>query len=252
MESASTIASLDILQRLRPGYGYNRLDDQTVAERIPQNDGIYKVDLQTGNEKLLISYERLSHNCKTAATENHYINHISISPNGSKFMFFHVVADENNMKWKTRLFVSDKDGQTCKLVEDRYVVSHYCWKNDQTLLITAIFDGQTFYEEIDLSDMSRQRIVCDQLRRDGHPTYLKQNSCIITDTYPNLEGIQTVLYADIYSKEVKTLASIKHYPFLFGEKRCDLHPRVANSNRYIAVDTLYKGKNRKMIVFSLA
>ena len=47
------------LQRLRPGYGYGNLMDNSAGRSIPSNDGIFSVNLETDESELIVSYEGL-------------------------------------------------------------------------------------------------------------------------------------------------------------------------------------------------
>ena len=105
------------LQRLRPGYGYDTLDDETVGQCIPQNDGIFRYNFDKKQIDLIISYNRLCENFDEKQYE-HYINHISISPDGNRFIFFHVWSLGDVNKWKLRLYVSDVEGKDLKILEE--------------------------------------------------------------------------------------------------------------------------------------
>ena len=43
------------IDNLRPGYGYDGLADPNVANRAPEDSGIWRVDLQTGKSTLILS-----------------------------------------------------------------------------------------------------------------------------------------------------------------------------------------------------
>jgi hypothetical protein len=43
------------LERLRPGYGYKNLRDETKDQVVPEESGIWYLDLVTGKERLLFS-----------------------------------------------------------------------------------------------------------------------------------------------------------------------------------------------------
>ena len=49
--------SLDFrrLQRLRPGYGYEDLPDTSIDQKAPENQGLWLMDLKTGQSELIIS-----------------------------------------------------------------------------------------------------------------------------------------------------------------------------------------------------
>ena len=45
------------MARLRPVTGYKGASDWTVNSKHPENDGIFKVDVSTGNKNLLVSFK---------------------------------------------------------------------------------------------------------------------------------------------------------------------------------------------------
>ena len=78
------------LQRLRPGYGYNTLPDDTQNIKAPKDDGLFCVDLETRDVSLMVSLAELSERSPESIELWNYINHISVSPSGQRLIFFHV------------------------------------------------------------------------------------------------------------------------------------------------------------------
>ena len=100
--------NFDRLQRLRPGYGYSCLKDESIGDRAPAEDGIKlwrKED--AGEGTLVISLRELAN---TVSEENveHYLNHISISPSGKRFMFFHLMSSGYEME---NIFICFRHGR---------------------------------------------------------------------------------------------------------------------------------------------
>src|SRR5437763_2385839 len=76
------------LHRRQEGYGY---DHAVAKDEIDyESDGIFHVDLATGEEKLILSIaELIKRNRLDAKSSGHYFTHIQISPNGRRFAFMH-------------------------------------------------------------------------------------------------------------------------------------------------------------------
>ena len=239
------------LQRLRPGYGYNSLPDETIGQNIPKDDGVLLYDFQKKEVKLIISYERLCEGLENAQKYQHYINHVCISPNGNKFIFFHIYTKGVGMEWHVRLCVSDMTGSKVRILEERHTISHYTWKNDSTLLTTYInTQGKgSCYAEYDTETGKRTVIGGDELMLDGHPTFFNGSQTFISDTYPKKDCLQTVFLYDMKNDEYKKLVDMYHTPRLYEEKRCDLHPRLTPDNRYFTIDTVYSDCLRKVLLF---
>lgn len=235
------------LQRLRPGYGYNTLPDKTVGENVPQNDGIFLVDMDTGVEKLVVSYEQLAQQVPDAMEQQHYVNHISVSPDGKRFLFFHLWTPAVGSRWKGRLCIANVDGTDLRCLEDGFIPSHYCWGGSDRLLITSVgFGGAaSYYYQYDLTAGTKTKLDNPNLVQDGHPTYLSDGDRFLTDTYP-LSGSMQRLFQ---SNQAETpICQIYSDPRLFEEKRCDLHPRLTPNDEIITIDSTFRDGKRSVIL----
>lgn len=239
------------LQRLRPGYGYNTLPDQTQNEKVPKNDGIFLVDLNTNAQELIISYDRLVELTPEAANEWNYINHISIAPDGSRFMFFHLWTPGAGARWHAKLYTANMDGSELICLEEEYITSHYCWRNGNELLTTSVgFGGsESHYIMYNISEKSRKILTNDHLKHDGHPTYLSDSTHLITDTYPLKGCMQHVFSDSVAGDDYEPICDIYSDPRMFDEKRCDLHPRVTPDNRIVTIDSTFAGGKRSVLLF---
>lgn len=255
------------LQNLRPGYGYSCCPDSTTEEAHPWDDGVFYVDLHTGETKLLYSLQQLADMAGPdeetqdfSSTEArgreplketvHYINHISIAPDGKHFLFFHLMTKNNPRNWKTRLYVSDSEGKNLCLLEKDDRVSHYTWTDSDTIMATLRRqDGTEYYALYHISDGSKCMIANRGLDTDGHPSSLKSKGLFITDTYPQKGGFQFLRIFNLGGKGSRQIARFYHDYRLRGEKRCDLHPSVDESGEYISIDTTCFGNRRSVMIF---
>ena len=240
--------NFDRLQRLRPGYGYSCRKDDTNSQIAPADDGVFIVDLCKRKEKLLFSLAELARDIDNKGVQ-HYINHLSVSPNGKRFMFFHLWTADASAQWNMRFYVSNIDGTGLTMLEDDVRVSHYCWIDDDTLLATRRVVGKEFRHVI-YNLATGEKIINNGnlINMDGHPTTIRNG--FITDTYPQKNMLQYVFLSNMsggFNKEVLRLFA---EPLCYGEHRCDLHPRVFNE-RFITIDTTYKGGVRSIVAFEL-
>jgi len=122
------------LDDTRKGYGYPGIKDKFFDENHPKNDGIFLVDLEKDEHKLIISLNDL-YNCKSLGSMNrgkHWVDHIEISPDGKRFSFFHRWEIGNGL-FHTRLFSADVDGKNLFMFPDSGFYSHIKWKNNKEL-----------------------------------------------------------------------------------------------------------------------
>lgn len=243
--------SLDFsrLQRLRPGYGYVNIPDETVCLPFPDKTGIWRLDMETGDKRLLFSVKDIANINPLESMKNtqHYFNHICFNPGGSRFMFFHLW--DRNGKRASRLLTSDIEGGNIHILEDKRMVSHYTWKSNEELLVTGTHPQQGFQYRLynDISGES-QAVGEGILNGDGHPSYTSDGNFIVTDTYPDKFGNRNLLLFDTHKSRLIKMASF-YSPMKFkGETRCDLHPRLSPSGKYISVDIINKKKRALAVI----
>jgi len=80
------------LARLRPVTGYPEAFDWTTGTLHPENDGIFKVDIETGHARLLVSYRQLADALRPLRPDVEskalFINHTLSSRTGERIYFY--------------------------------------------------------------------------------------------------------------------------------------------------------------------
>ena len=237
------------LHRLRPGYGYPGLKDETAGIPIPSDDGIWLIDIEKNNYKLIISLQDII-NINWNPEMNyghHWFNHLEINPEGSRFSFLH--RWESCGRRYSRLFTADLDGKNVYCIADDKMVSHCCWKNSRQILSWARVagSGEHYYLFTDLE--KKFEIIGEGiLDEDGHPSYSPDKRYILTDTYPDIARFRRLLAYDTYSRKKYELGRYLA-PFKYDfEHRCDLHPRWSRDGKLICFDSTHEGRRRMYIV----
>jgi hypothetical protein len=239
------------LQRLRPGYGYSNVKDFTINDNCPENDGIYLVNLDSDKSNLIISYSNLLSEFPVNDKFNnadHYFNHLSFNPSGDKFLFFHLA--QHNFGRTNRLFVFNINTKKTILLEDKLIVSHYTWRDNNNILITAVdnLEKKTYYILYNIEKNSKEFLKDEFLNLDGHPTYSKDKRYIISDTYPDINNNQKLFYYDFEEEKYHLIGSFyKRYKYR-GETRCDLHPRLSQDSNYISFDSTHFGLRSQYVL----
>lgn len=237
------------LQRLRPGYGYKNLEDQYLTEQAPKDDGLFLVDIENDESELVVSLDTVSKLDKKESMigAHHYFNHIFFSPDSKYIMFFHL-WDKKEYR-DSRLFRYDIDKQELKLIINN-TVSHYAWKTDSSFLLTEFMKGVLNYNVYDIDGNFLSVLGENNLNKDGHPSFSKKGDFIISDTYPNHFRFQSLFKHCI--KTDKTIILSKFYSpnHTTGEEKCDLHPRLSEDNKKVAIDSTDYGK-REIVVLDL-
>ncbi len=239
------------LQRLRPGYGYSNLIDNTIQKKCPNDDGIFLIDINNNKKKLIISYSDLVSNFpikETFSNTHHYFNHLSFNPSSNKFLFFHLMQHDNGRC--NRLFYYDLDKNEVIKLEDEFITSHYTWKDDNNILVTSVdpVNSKICYMIYDLKKKTKGILDNNNLNKDGHPTFLDNKSIFISDTYPDINNNQDLFLYDIKKNKKTHLGSFyKGYKYI-GEKRCDLHPRISLDSKFVSFDSTHSGLRSQYIL----
>ncbi len=231
------------IQDMRPGYGYAGVPDPNREVLAPVDEGIWRVDLETGEERLLLSMAGIArHPYPDAdpATDKHYVNHVQWSPSGERFFFLDRWRGSRFQGFRTRAFTAAADGTDLRLISDRPGLSHFVWIDDTSLLIWR--DGA--YRVY--PDDGRKTEVDSLVAPNGHVSLLGE-AWAVTDTYPRgRRREQSLLLWHRPSGDVRLLAQLTSPSKYRGEWRCDLHPRVGPSGREILVDSTHEGLGRQV------
>ncbi len=229
------------IRYLRPDYCYRNMNFKPNLYDI-ENDGVFYIDILKNKKKLLISIKELiqAHYKETMKGAKHWVNHIMINPNGTKFMFLHRWL-LGNVKYDA-MFVYDFSTTKLLCLVDDGMVSHSYWQGNDTI-ISYMRDakyGDKYYK-IDLETGRREIIgegVIDNLG-DGHPSILGNK--MLFDTYPNEYRMKTLYLYDFLLNSCKKLGEF-YEPLSFrDETRCDLHPRFITENK-ICFDSTHTKK----------
>lgn len=220
------------LDFVRHGYGYGGIDDPVSREKISKKEGIFLLNLKTGEHKLIISLEDLYNFNYLDLMEYgvHWIDHLTFSPNGERFAFFHRFELENG-RFYTRLFTANKDGSGLFLLLDSGMASHFCWQDNNKILswgrkptMAAGVEKRKnimkfllpIYRKLKIGNsFLRRKLIGDgyllftdktgvfhsigkNLLEDGHPSFCPlDKNLIITDTYPDKNHYRKLILYDI-------------------------------------------------------
>lgn len=229
------------LHHTRRGYGYAGVLDPWYNEPAPKNDGIYLLDLKTGEFKLIISIAQLYKYNHLSSMEDgkHWVNHLMFNADGSRFCFLH--------RWQltdggiyTRLFTANLNGTDIYCLLDTGNFSHFGWRNSKELLgwgrlpnrlnqirknrwLTKYILGfllpiyQSLFSEKNVirkkiandsyllfNDQSNEikKIGTELLNEDGHCSWSPDGKWVLTDTYPDDNHYRNLILYD-YEKGLR-------------------------------------------------
>lgn len=259
-------------------YGYQPLT--AIPMTSDQDaDGLWQLDLQTGNQSLFISTRRAAEfeAVSSAKPSSHFLCHASFSPDGSRIIFLHRFFSSDGGLF-TRMITTDRDAKTMVLLAQEKV-SHFDWFDRDDVLVWARFSGGGLaaarargtlgaawmkpllrvarkvtgrwkkqllaeaYYKISIEDpKSRNRFGWPSLDSDGHPMIARRHKWIVTDFYPDKTGkLPVILYNPDLARRVDVHVFAHNPRSSDSDVKCDLHPRWSRDERMVAVDTCEAG-----------
>jgi hypothetical protein len=262
------------IQNYRKGYGYPGGIDPYKKQNAPESSGIYKIDLESGNANLLLSYQEISKipNAGLDISEKwHYFNHLLVSPDSKRFIFLNrwwdaPIPDEvlanpleyNKIRsrYTTRMFTAGMDGDELYLLDPSGKTSHFIWKDPEHITAWTRPMGKEagFWEFRDKTDQIRQ-VGKGIMKVNGHNTFLPgtNNDWILNDTYPQGEEREQIPYLYHEKTNLRINLGRFHEPATYtGEWRCDTHPRASNDGKLVCIDSTHGGNGRQMYLIDLA
>lgn len=247
------------LNDCRPGYGYAGLTDPNADVAVPDDVGVWRVDLASGKRELLLSIAdaaRIPYPGGYSKGAKHWFNHLLISPDSERFIFLHRWRGEKEGRsFSTRLFTADARGKDLYVTDPFGKTSHFVWRDPKHILAWAWHPshGEKFYVYTDKTDKV-EVVGPDVMTVNGHCTYLNRDGgsrWILNDTYPDKERNQNVYLYDVPSGRRLPLGSFQSPAAYTGEWRCDTHPRSSPDGTKVVIDSPHKG-GRQMYLIDIA
>lgn len=243
------------IQDMRPGYGYPGLSDPHADDSAPKESGIFRLDLDSGQQDLIISLADIAKFGQIPGDPKgakHYFNHLLFNTDGSRFIFLHRWRAPGLRSFGTRMLTANSDGADIRVVDPYGKTSHFIWRDPRHILAWAWHPshGNAFYLYEDGTD--RVEVVGkSKMTVNGHCTYLPGNQWILNDTYPDKQRNQNVyLYHGATGKKVP-LGHFYLPPEYKGEGRCDTHPRFSPDGRSVVIDSPHGGNGRQMYLIDI-
>ena len=234
----------------RPGYGYAGISDPWADDPHPSDDGIYRMDIQSGDYSLILSLRNLAtyQPDGTMASAIHWVNHLQINPDGTRFVFLHRWKSQDE-PFCSRLFFMALDGSELKLVLDYGMVSHYDWFDKENLLVWARhpLKGDRYYF-INVKSGTVGVIGDGVLTCDGHCSFSPGRKWVLTDTYPDRHSMRTLMLYRISDGKKIDVDRFYSPKEIWGEIRCDLHPRWSPDGTLVCIDSVHGGQRQVYIV----
>ncbi len=266
------------LSIVRPDYGYAG-DGQDPRETVewPEDDGLWKMDLKTGETKLILSVAAARR--LMPATEEvkgkpgrplAYFCHTIISKDDAKIFFLARSINWFDKKihktsiWQTTSLTVNNDGtELRRCFKDGWMGSHFNWAPDGShkLLVTAVWNGEKREPgsrfdwspvEFTVGEEEKvRRIGGGALDWDWHCLYSPDGKFMSGETYwtKNFERPWILVrLSDGITKPIGSFYVPKEYRGTHW--RCDLHARYRPDGKQIAFNSVHEG-TRQVYFFDI-
>lgn len=233
----------------RPDYGYGgNGQDAGDSIQFPEDDGIFLVNLETGEAKLIISVARIKEMVPEVPEGGiEYFNHTLFSREGSKiFWLARAIPDRN-----TTAFTANRDGTNVRrCFPDNWGGSHFDWLDDNQLMVTAAYEGKQYAHVLfTIGQQNYKRLGNGLLDYDGHGTFSPDGKWMVTDTYPS-SGMreQKIYLTDMRTEAVLSLGRFTEPKKFSGYWRCDIHCRWSPKGDMIGFNSTHSGSRQVYVV----
>jgi len=245
------------LNDCRPGYGYAGIPDPNKDKLVPEDAGIWRIDMKSGKSRLIISFAdaaRIPYPGGYSEGAKHWFNHLLYNTDGSRFIFLHRWrgAKEGKTGFSTRMFTANREGKDLYILDPHGQTSHFIWRDPSHVLAWAWHPSQKlkFYLYKDKTE-NVEAVGPDVMTVNGHCTYLPGGRFVLNDAYPDKERNQNVYLYEIATGRRIPLGSFNSPKEYTGEWRCDTHPRYSPDGRKVVIDSPHGGNGRQMYLIDL-
>lgn len=220
----------------RPGYGYKKFSEQKIFPNVPDDDGIFLIDLETNKSELVLSIKELADYSNHEVP--HYINHVRFSPDGERFLFFHI-AEGVGDKRIISFYLYDINKKKLELLEASRSVSHFCWRNETEIFTSEIGGGKAHFFLYDLKTKTKKEVELPDIG-DIHPMFLSADpDRLILDTKPDVNRDQHLFMFNFRENKLEHLGKYEIPKGYEDAVRCDLHPRWDRQGEFVSIDTVH-------------
>lgn len=239
------------LADFRPGYGYAGIPDPFLSVPAPENDGIFSIDLVDDKTELILPLatiaglfvDHFGNHLKGAKV---LVNHITFNPSATRFVFqarTMGMPGQEIKGWLTLVATADITGRRIHVFDGGGNASHYCWRDDDHILIYADLAKRGQMNLCLAKDKTQDIEILDPdfFAFDGHCSFSPDKNSILYDSYPDADHYRKLLLYDLRTNTGTVLAELLSVPPACEDIRCDLHPRWNHDGLAISFDSTHEG-----------
>ncbi|GLP95124.1 hypothetical protein [Paraferrimonas sedimenticola] len=258
--------------------GYQAPEQYTQMSLAPEDDGIYYMDLATGEYRLVCTYHQLTNFHPVASMDKaaHWVSHIEIAPDFKRVLFLHRWSErvEDETCFLHRLISMNPDGSEMYLLEcsdhpipqlqddfdanavgtfdyekSEWQISHPTWQGNEHIMVWGPHQGSIHYHLY--KDKTQHADVVGEgvLDENGHMTYSPDGRWMVSDTYPDDTTHERILFLyDMKTDQRYDIGSFYADPNLGKINRCDLHPRWNHDGTQVCIDSVHENQRQMYLI----
>ncbi len=242
------------ISRLRKVVSYSGTEDPNPTVAHPDDDGVFILDLLSGQSRLLVSYGQMARDIapyKPEVADRHmWVEHAEFSRSDSRVLFLPRTVDSTGVKLETGLYTIAADGTDMRCcLPYGSGVSHFGWQDDSHIVVTCNPSGP--HRSHVLADAATGEFTpLAGLRWDGHCSFDATRQWVLTDGSKDTDAVTNSVW--MYNMPTATLHKVHtfqmvHQRYLSGDARCDLHPRISPEGDMICADAVDPQTGRRQI-----
>jgi len=228
----------------------------------PENDGVWSMDMVTGDARMLFSFAEVSVVGANRAPDDapQWFEHLMWNPDGTRFLFLHRWADGQTRRLRSRLFTAGADGSGLRCLCADGMASHFDWAGVAEIVAWArqegAGDGWFVFADEEASggdDGLRRgrRAEADLPPRDGHCSFSPDRTHLLSDAYPDHDGYSPLYVCPWPDGVRQDLGRFRQPAHLTGDVRCDLHPRWDRTGTRVCIDSAHADGVRQVYVLDV-
>lgn len=242
--------------RLRKVVGYGGAKDPNPDDPAPENDGVFLMDLSSGECKLVVSiaqvYKRLVREYPLLQGCHLWFNHTVFNKNDTRFFFLARANLPPDQKRQTGMFTVNLDGSELReAIPFDKNVSHFDWRDDKQIIATCSLDGSGRKHVLFTDGLADYKVIGDGfLDSDGHCSFSPDGDWIATDRKRGDTMQQLLLIYNVRTGQKQILYSgdMQNKLYMSGDMRCDFHARWSRAGEKICFDAIEPGGTRQLHV----
>lgn len=240
------------LHPLRPGYAYAGVSYPLAERPAPDDEGVMRIDLETGTTRLILSYARLAEAFPHVLRKDApvFVSRLLTNQDDTRVVLsfrFKVGVDG---RYRTCLVTFNPDGTDLRCLagfDDNPAHFDWCGCRDIVVWMNPPAPEPAGFYLVDDVSGTRLPLAHGVLTTDGHCCFGTDRHRMLLDTFPDREGLQSLMIYDRLSGEIDLIGRFL-MPAEYGWKnqggdlRCDLHPCWSRTGDRVCFDSLHEGK----------